>query len=211
MAGCAGELYPVDANWWQREASTNDATQQMLLWRQQEQKLRLDRMQDPEAVAQAITEHCAGCNVGHPGLVAHTDLVFLIQWKSYAGTDLVFLISWETQDGLLGWAAYNHHLSLLQQYHNETGLEMAAAAAAPIIEDAVYDASYESGEDVPRLSHAVVAIQAANTNLDDGPNSSDSSDDTSDNTDVEVQTDAEDEESDDTSTSGDDSDVSDDL
>ena len=170
-----------------------------------EEKLRLDRMQDPEAVAQAITEHCTGCNVGHPGLVAHTDLVFLIQWKSYAGTDLEF--SWETQDGLLGWAAYSHHLSLLQQYHNENGLQMAAAAAAPVVEEAVYDASYESGEDVPRLSHAMAAIQAA----DYGLNSSDSSDDADGNTDVEVQTDAEDEESDDSSTSEDDSDVSDDI
>ena len=84
---------------------------------------------------------------------------------------------------------------------------MAAAAAAPMIEDTVYDASYESGEDVPRLSHAMAAIHAAN----DGPNSSGSSDDVDGNTDVEVQTDAEDGESDDSSTSEDDSGVSDDI
>ena len=162
-------------------------------------------MQNPEAVAQAITEHCIGCNVGHTDLVAHTDLMFLIRWKSYVGTDFEF--SWETQDGLLGWAAYSHHLSLLRQYPNENGLQMAAAAAAPVIEEAVYDASYESVEDVPRLSHAVAAIQAA----DDGPNSSDSSNDTDGNTVVEVQTDAEVEDSDDSSTSEDDSDVRDDI
>ena len=134
------------------------ATTQMLDWKQKEVRLRRERMSDPEEVVDKILRHCSGCNQGHTDLIAHDILAFLVKWRSYGGTNEEF--SWETQDGLLKWAAYEHHLGLLKQYHEKHGLQLLVGDRA-VVEDPTYDQTYESEEDVPRHTQVTAAVHAA--------------------------------------------------
>ena len=59
--------------------------------------------------------------------------MFEIQWQGYHDHEDEF--SWETQDGLLGWSAYQHHLGMLQQYCSVNGVQMGPIIAAPLIRD----------------------------------------------------------------------------